>query len=354
VTEVRAAVFGNGFARTVVLPCLRHVPGIRVVGIASPNVERVRATAAEFGIEAVSDDHRVILDRCRPDLVYVVTPPHRHREQAIDALEAGCHVVCEKPTALDVSESASMLATARAHPKQIALIDHELRFSPARAALREMVRGGRLGTIHHASFTLLSPGRRDPATPWTWWSDRACGGGAWGAIGSHAVDSLRVLLGEVVETRGVLETFVRERPDPATGRPRPVTTDDFAAAWLRFSSGAIATITISLVEGERVHRLTLAGTDGYARTEEQQPLRVQFGRDPLIELPAEDDLPPSAELGIPDTDWARSFLRLARHTVAAIGDGRAEVPGAATFEDGHRNQIVLDAARGSDVARSTS
>jgi predicted dehydrogenase len=353
-TEIRVAVFGNGFARTVVLPCLRRVPQARVVGIASPNVERARATAAEFGIEQAANDHRAILDRCRPDLVYVVTPPHRHRDQAIDALDAGCHVVCEKPTALDATESAAMLAAARARPDRLALIDHELRFSPARVALRGLVRDGRLGTIHHASYTLLSPGRRDPSTPWTWWSDRACGGGALGAIGSHVVDSLRVLLGEVVETRGVLETFVRERPDPSTGRLRPVTADDLAAAWLRFSSGAIATLTISLVEGERVHRLTLAGSEGSARAEEQQPLRLQTGRDPQIELPAEDDLPPSAELGIPDTDWARCFLRLARRTVDAIRDGRAEVPGAATFEDGHRNQLVLDAVRASAAAGPTA
>jgi predicted dehydrogenase len=345
--SIRVAIFGNGFARAVILPCLRHVPEMRVVGIASPNIERARATAAEFGIEEVAADHRAILERCRPDLVFVVTPPHRHREQAVDALEAGCHVVCEKPTALDAVESASMLAAARAHPEQIALIDHELRFSPARIALREIVEAGRLGTIHHASYTLFSPGRRDPSTPWSWWSDSASGGGALGAIGSHAVDSLRSLLGEVAEARGVLKTFVSERPDPATGRPRPVTSDDFAAAWLRFDSGTFATLTISLVEGERAHRMTLAGSHGHARVEEQGTLVLQTGREPQTEAPCEDDLPPSAELGIPDTDWARCFLRLSRRLAETILDGRTQIPGAATFEDGHRNQIVLDAVRAS-------
>lgn len=346
-SPIRVAIFGNGFARAVILPCLRCVPEMSVVGLASPNIERARETASVYGIAEVSADHRAILARCSPDLVFVVTPPHRHREQAIDALEAGCHVVCEKPTALDATESAAMLEAARARPDRIALIDHELRFSPARLALGTRLGEGRLGTIHHASYTLTSPARRDPSTPWTWWSDSACGGGALGAIGSHVVDSLRSMLGEVAEARGVLKTFVRERRDPSTGLARPVTSDDLAAAWLRFDSGAFATLTISLVEGERIHRMTLAGSQGYARVEEQQPLRLQIGQGPLADIPSDDGLPPSSELGIPDTDWARCFLRLARRVADAIVHGRPEVPGAATFEDGHRNQIVLDAVRAS-------
>ena len=274
--DVRIAIFGNGFARGTMLPALRHVPGAHVVGIASPSRERVEATAREFGIEHVATDHRAVLEAARPDLVLVVTPPHRHAEQAIDALEAGCHVVCEKPTALDASEAARMCAAAARHPRQLALLDHELRMHPHRVALRELVEAGRLGEVQHATYTISSPGRRDPQSPWTWWSDAAQGGGTLGALGSHAVDALRSYLGEVESVRGAVHTWTTERADPATGAPRAVTADDFAVAWLRFRSGALATMTLSLVEAERVHRLTLAGTRGAAHLEEQAPLRVQL------------------------------------------------------------------------------
>jgi len=157
-------------------------------------------------------------------------------------------------------------------------------------------------------------------------------------------------MGEIVEARGQIETLVRERTDPATGLPRAVTSDDLFAAWLRFESGAAGTVTVSLVEGERIHRMTLAGSAGYVRVEEQQPLFMQFGADPIAPIEIEDDLPPSAELGIPDTDWARSFLRLSRRLADAVLRGRSEIEGAATFEDGHRNQIVLDAIRRSAEA----
>ena len=346
--SIRVALLGNGFARQVMLPCLRQVEGVELAAIASPNLERARATAREFGIPFAGADHAELLQRVRPDLVFIVTPPHRHAGMAIDALAAGCHVVCEKPMALDARETERMCAAARAHPRQLALIDHELRFLPARLELHRLCREGHLGSIRHAEYLLHSPGRRDPALPWSWWSDRECGGGALGAIGSHAVDSLRHLLGEVESVRGSLATLIPQRRDPASGTMRAVTADDYAAAWLRFASGARATLLVSTVEGEREHRLTLAGSEGCARLDEQQPLRTALGREPWKTAGAPEDLPPSTELGIPDTDWARAFLRFSRRIVEAVLEGRAQVDGAATFEDGHRVQRVLDAVRRSE------
>ena len=348
---IRTALLGNGFARTVMLPGLRHVPEIKVVGIASPNLERARATAQEFGIEQVSADHRELLRAAEPELVFVVTPPHRHLEMARDALAAGCHVVCEKPTALSAKESAAMVVAVEAAPaprrggrRPLALIDHELRFDPRRIALRKLIQEGRLGDILHASYTLHTPGRHDPAGPWTWWSDAAQGGGMWGAVGSHAVDALRVLMGEVRAVRGRLATFVKERTDH-NGTRRPVTSDDYATAWLEMASGAPAAVICSAVESERRHDVLITGSRGFARLAEQQPLLVKEGKGDWREAANDRDLPPSAELQIPDTDWARGFIRYARAIADAIRAGKDQLEGAASFQDGHRNQQVLDAVR---------
>lgn len=353
--DIRAVVFGNGFARKVMLPCLRHVPAIRVVGIASPNQDRARETAREFAIEHVAADHREILAKASPDLVVIATPPHRHLDQTLDALAAGCHVLCEKPTALSAEESRRMLDAARAHPDRLTVLDHELRFDPRRRLARKWMSEGRLGRPLHATYTVHSPGLRSGSAPWRWWFDAAQGGGTLGALGSHAVDSLRALLGEVVEARGLLHTFHPHRPDPDTGAPRGVTADEFATAWLRFESGAIGQVSLSLVEAERVHRITVAGEAGYLRIDEQQPMRAAFGDDALADVEIADDLPPNGELGIPDTDWARNFLRFSREIARVLAPaGPATSPGApprldlaADFLDAHRNQLVLDAIRAS-------
>jgi predicted dehydrogenase len=85
---------------------------------------------------------------------------------------------------------------------------------------------------------------------------------------------------------------------------------------------------------------------------EQGPLRLGRGTEPMKEVECDDGLPPSPELRIPNTDWARGFLRMARKLAERIGAGAAVLPGAATFEDGHRTQLVLDAIRrSSETAR---
>ncbi len=346
IDPIRVGILGNGFARQVVLPCLRHVEGVVLAGIASPDIARARETAAAFGIDGAWADHRELIAMAAPDLVVIATPPHRHAEMAIDAIRAGCHVICEKPTALSGAESSRMLAAARAARGRLAIIDHELRLHPGRRALGRLIADGKLGEIQHAAYVLHSPARRDKNLAWNWWSDLSQGGGALGAIGSHAVDALRVILAsEVTEVRGFLHTFVRERRDPKTDSMRPVTSDDLACAWLRFASGALAEISISMVEGPRLHRIQVAGSEGVACIDEQSPLRSAIGREGWGEEPVVWDLPPAADLGIPDTDWARAFLLLAREVAGALRRGEPMIENAATFEDGHRNQLVLDAIR---------
>lgn len=344
--SIRTLVVGNGFGRNVVLPCLRHVEGIETVAFCARDLERARATAAEFRVPDVDTNFSALLRRTEPRLVIITSPPATHAPMAIEALRAGAHVLCEKPTALDAAESGAMLRESEARPGQIALIDHELRLHPGRLRLRAMVESGALGRIHACGVLLHSPSRRDPASPWTWWSDAAQGGGALGAIGSHAVDALRHIVGdEVAAVRGSLAPAHEQRPDPVTGAPRAVTADDVAMALLRFRSGALGSITISLSEAARLHRISVAGATGTACVDEQGPLRVEErGGRPSSE-PPDWGLPSASSLGIPDTDWARCFLLLARAIARAIREGGVSPVGAATFADGHANQLVLDAIR---------
>ncbi len=358
-SPVRICLFGYGFARTVMLPCIRNVPGAEAVGIAGPNAAKAQEAAREFGIGHAASDHRAVLESAKPDLVLVATPPHRHAGMTIDALNAGCHVICEKPMALDAPESRSMLEAARARSGLLCLIDHELRLLPTRVALRRLIREGRLGRILRAEYLLHSGSRRDRARRWTWWDDVSQGGGALGALGSHAVDALRWLVGEVVEVSGRLATLSAHRPDPVTGEPRAVTSDEAVTAWMGFAGGAEASVTISMVEAGRRHEILVTGSDGSARLREQGELEVSRAPGEWERIPVVDLMPPSSQLSIPDTDWARSFLRLIHLVVRRIqesrGDGNAsplpyglepaDLRLAAGFEDGHSTQVVLDAIR---------
>ncbi|MCA1614424.1 MAG: Gfo/Idh/MocA family oxidoreductase, partial [Acidobacteria bacterium] len=256
---IGVGIIGAGFARSTQVPAFAACEGARVVAIASARRERAEAAAREFAIPFVGDDWRDVVARVDVDLVCVTTPPVFHREMTLAALDAGKAVLCEKPTAMSAEESGEMRRRAEGSGL-LALVDHELRFVPARRRARELVAAGEIGRVRHASVAFRADSRAEGGRAWDWWSDAAAGGGTLGAVGSHAVDALRWLTGaEVSEVFCRLATHVAERPDAATGESRRVTTDDEANLLLGLEGGAAApgataSVSLSFVEaGEPLH-----------------------------------------------------------------------------------------------------
>ncbi|HEX8283701.1 MAG TPA: Gfo/Idh/MocA family oxidoreductase [Pyrinomonadaceae bacterium] len=347
---VGVGIIGTGFARTTQLPGWSACEGARVVAVTSAHRENAERAAREFDIPFVADDWRGVVARADVDLVSIVTPPDTHAEMTVGALEAGKAVLCEKPMAMDADETARMCEAARAAGK-LALLDHELRFLHARRLMREMILGGELGRVRHAKFLFRADSRAVADRPWSWWSDERAGGGALGAIGSHAVDSLHWLLGtRVSHVSAALATHVRERPyGPAGGDLRPVTSDDEANMLVNFREGGAAeratgVVAISMAEaGRPEHTVEVFGTEGALRLDGAGRLsRARVGGGEWQAVETEEA--PLAE-GLRDNEWARGFTVFAREIVAALREGRATVEGAATFDDGHHTQLVLDAAR---------
>jgi predicted dehydrogenase len=343
---IGAAILGTGFARTTQIPCLQSTPGMRVVGLYSRSRARAEEIAREFAIPVPADDADALLGRDDVDVVFVSTPPHLHLPLTLAALRAGKHVVCEKPTALHAGEAAEMLAAARAAGR-IHLIDHELRMNPRRRRIVELVREGFVGPVISVEYRSAGAYRLDPDRPWSWWSDASKGGGVLGAIGSHAIDSIRSWVGEIAEVRGNLATHVTERPHPETSAPTPVTADDFACVWGRLAQGGEVVITLlAAAREEPAMDVRIHGEKGSLRLDSANRLWRRAHGEPTDEEAAVPDAPPPpAGSRIPDTPWARAFVLLAAALRDAIRDGKPTVPGAATFEDGLRNQQVIDAAR---------
>jgi predicted dehydrogenase len=243
---IGVGILGTGFARTTQIPCFQATPGYEVVGLFSRNMTRAYDLAKEFDLRRAFDDVDRMLSVSEIELVCVTTPPHLHLPHTLAALRAGKHVLCEKPTALHAGEAAEMLQAAKASGR-IHLIDHELRFNPRRKRMAELVKEGFLGRVYTVDYRMSGSYRIDPMRPWSWWSDEAQGGGVLGALGSHAVDSIRSWLGEIAEVRGSLQTCIKERPDPESGAPRSVTSDVVAASCLRIEQCGEVNLTLSSV-----------------------------------------------------------------------------------------------------------
>jgi predicted dehydrogenase len=355
--SIGVGVIGAGFARKTQIPAFVACEGARVTAIASGRRENAEAVAREFSIPFVGADWREVVARDDVDLVCVTTPTVFHREMTLAALARGKAVLCEKPMAMSAAESGEMRRAAT-DAGLLAHVDHELRFVPARLKARELVAAGEVGRVRHAKVQFRADWRAAVDQKWDWWSDAGAGGGILGAIGSHAIDALRWLAqGEFAEVSCRLATHVAERADAATNEARRVTSDDEANLLLRFapselvSETATAAASLSAVEsGEAAHRVEIFGERGALKIEGSRLWRAEAGAGRWEEVAGEDA--PLAG-GMRDTEWARGFTVFSRKIIDALREGRTGVEGAATFDDGHRTQLVLDAARRSHETGGT-
>lgn len=335
----RVAIVGTGWGARVQVPTFREA-GLEVVAIAGLHVAKTREVADQLAVRPF-DDWRTMVRSSDVDLVSIVTPPSEHREMALAALEAGKHVLVEKPTAMSVAEAEELAAAGARRPEQVAMIDHELRFLPSWREARRRI--GEIGAVRYAEVRYASPSRGDRGRAWNWWSDASKGGGIWGAVGSHFVDALRYFGSEVEAVQATLRTLIDSRPfgDAA----REVTSDDFASVFLQFRGGAVGLMTFSAVSTgpDETSMLWIYGERGAMRFIGEEVL-LSIGGSPFANMAGGpmEQRPGNS----PGGAFGTGTLHLARALRAALDEGdRAALAPAATLADGVMQQRVLDAAR---------
>lgn len=224
--------------------------------VAGRNADAVRAAADRLGWRDTETDWKALVARDDVDLVDVCTPGDTHAEIAVTALEAGKHVLCEKPLANTVAEAEAMVRAADAARSSgaLAMVGFTYRRVPAIQLAQRLVAEGRIGTVRHVRAQYLQDWIADPQAPLSWRLDKQkAGSGALGDIGAHVVDLAQFITGEhLTGVSALLETFVRERPlatsftglagtGDAGGATGPVTVDDAAVFLARLSGGGLAT-----------------------------------------------------------------------------------------------------------------
>lgn len=238
--QYRVGISGAGFGVKCHLPALIAHPRFEVVAIASP--ASAAAVAKERKIGSAFTSARAMIEGCELDAVVVASPPFAHRDDVLAALDAGKHVLCEKPFALNVEEAEEMVAAAR-DAETACGISHEFRFVPERAALHEMVVNGHLAPLREIEIThlatfLAAKGDRSRG----WWFERERGGGVAGALLSHIIDSANWTIGRPpLRTVGMLRTANPKRTDARGEFTSNV--DDGAFALLDYGDGVIGRLS---------------------------------------------------------------------------------------------------------------
>lgn len=256
----------------------------QLTAVAGRSADGVRAAAGKLGWESAETDWRRLIERDDIDLIDICTPGDTHAEIAIAALEAGKHVLCEKPLANSVDEAERMTAAAEEAAARgvFAMCGFSYRRTPALALAKRMVEEGKLGSIRHVRAQYLQDWLSDENAPMTWRLDKEkSGSGSLGDIGAHIIDTAQWLTGQkIAGVSALLETFVPERPlagnlvglggqgDAGADAPRgAVTVDDAAIFSARFDGGAASAGAVGVFEATRyalgrknAMRLELNGT----------------------------------------------------------------------------------------------
>jgi predicted dehydrogenase len=325
----------------------------RLAVICGRTRDRTEAAARQLGWAEAVTDWREVIRRDDIDIVDISTPGDSHAEIAIAAARAGKAVFCEKPLANSVRDAERMLAavtkTGVAH-----MICHNYRRVPAVMLAQRLIAEGRIGDIRHFRGTYLQDWPASPDFPLVWRMDAAkAGSGALGDIGSHVIDLARMLVGEITEVSGLLETFVKTRPLPdRPARRGRVTVDDAAVAAVRFENGAIGSIeaTRMALGRKNYNRFEINGSRGSLAFDlerlneldvylDEGPADTRGFRTVLVTDPTQPYMsawwPAGHVIG-----WEHTFTHTVYDLLEALAAHRAPSPG---FEDGVRNQRVLDA-----------
>jgi predicted dehydrogenase len=373
-----AAVIGGGFIGPVHVEALRRI-GVEVVGLLGSAPERAAPAARRLAIPRVYRDLDELLGDERVGVVHVASPNARHCDQARRVLESGRHVLCEKPLASSVEETAALRSLAESRPDQAAAVNYNIRYYPLCHEIRARIASGTLGRVLSVAGSYVQDWLLYPEDyNWRVEPDGRTNLRAVADIGTHWMDLAQFLVGQPIRAVNAdLATFHPRRFKPVHSRgtfdgpfvnaspsaPEPVaiTTEDHAAVLLRFEGEVRGAFHASQVTAGRKNRLTIeiAATEGALAWDSESPNRLWIGsrtepnqlfeRDPALLSPGAaciSDYPGGHAEGFPDT-----FKQLFLQFYDWIGSGRgARQPVVfPTFADGDQEARLCEA-----IARSAA
>ncbi|MFL5778773.1 MAG: Gfo/Idh/MocA family protein [Chloroflexota bacterium] len=340
---VRFGILGPGKVAEVHAAALARIEGAAIAAVAGRNPARA-ATLAEPVAARTDPDLPTMLARGGIDALIVCTPHPLHAEAAIQAAEAGVHVIVEKPMALTVAEADRMIAAAR-HARVTLTVISQRRWYPAVRRVKAAIDDARIGAPGLATVELL--GWRDAEYyGMDAWRGTLAGEGGGVLINQavHQLDLLCWFLGEPIEVDGYTTNL--NHPE--------IEVEDTAVAVVRFASGALAALTASNAQRPGLHgRIHVHGRNGSSvgvETDRGSSFVAglsapTIARNDLWTIPGEESLPGAWEAAdaaaLGDVDLGTHFHELQlRDVVDSIQAGR---PSAVTGEDGKRTVALIEA-----------
>ena len=346
---LRAVVAGTGFGCYTHVRALRHA-GFDVRALVGRDPDKTSNRAKLFDVPRACGSLAEALDGDQVDAVTIATPPHTHAQLALEAIEAGKHVLCEKPFARDVAEARAVLSAAR-RAGVVDLLGTEFRYDTGQALLARAVRDGLVGAPRLATWLMHVPVLADPrAEVPAWWADASSGGGWLGAHGSQLIDQIRVTIADFEAVSASLLHVVE----------RPMTADDGFVVHFRLRDGCVGVLESNASDHGILVETRVTGSHATAWIEGVGDVVKLADRSGTRTLLVPDDLRTEAAPPLPPgavtTTYEQMitfgvefgpYTRLAAAFRSCILGEPFDGPAPATFDDGVAQMAVLDAVRAS-------
>ncbi|WP_274649547.1 Gfo/Idh/MocA family protein [Paenibacillus humicola] len=369
--QIRVGMIGYKFMGKAHSHAYRDVPfyfdgdGVPVMqAICGRDEGALKAAAQKLGWASCETDWRKLIERDDIDLIDIGAPNNAHAEIAVAAAEAGKHILCEKPLAMNTEEAKRMLEAVN-KAGVVHMICHNYRFVPAVQYAKKLIDEGKLGKILHIRANYLQDWIMDPSFPLVWrLKKEVCGSGALGDLSSHSLDLARFLVGEFKEVNGMMETFVKERPvgemsgglsaDVKGEAMGKVDVDDASIFMARFENGAVGVFEATRFAGgnRNGNRFEINGTKGSIRWDMEQMNTLQLysaddqaGMQGFRSINCQEEVHPYAGAYWPPAHiigYEHTFINLVAELMNGIVSGQSPAP---NFEDGLINQTVLEAVQ---------
>ena len=328
---------------------LPYEPVMKVV--AGRTEAKVKEAVERLGWEEYATRWEDVIARKDIDIIDICTPGDSHMPIAIAAAQAKKHILCEKPLANTLADAEQMWKAA-AKAGVMHMLCHNYRRCPAVALAKQLIDAGKIGKIYHYRGTYLQDWIVDPAFPRVWRLVKSrAGSGSLGDILSHTMDLSRYLVGEPVEVSALLETFITERPLPDNpSKKGAVDVDDAALSLVRYDNGAVGYLegTRFATGRKNYNRFEINGAKGSIVWDLEQlndlQLYIEEGPNSGFRTISVTDgkhpyvgawWPPGHIIG-----YEHSFTHTVYDFLCAIAAQKLPSP---SFEDGYKNQRVLDA-----------
>jgi len=361
---IKTAIFGTGFMGRVHLEAAQRVESVEAAAIFGRNAQALQGLSSGFSVPKTTTNYREILKDSSVDAVHICTPNAQHFSMAKDALQAGKHVLCEKPLTTTVEEAEELVSLA-AKQNLRNCVCHNLRYYPMVQQMRSLREAGELGEILVVQGTYSQDWLLHD-TDWNWRVDASSAGASrcMGDIGSHFFDMAEHATGLRVtslcadlqtfhatrkQPKHSVETFANKLMGPEDYIETPVTTEDFGAVVFRMGNRTRGSMTASQVSAGRKNGLSIEiyGTKSSVAWNQERPDELWQGhrdtpnaisvKDPSLLLPGARsyaDLPGGHSEGYDDT-----FKQVFRRFYRSIGESAA--PEYPQFVDGLRQMVIL-------------